>query len=438
MKLRKVTALFLVGAMCVSALVGCGNTTTNNETQTETANVSTENTTVEETEEAVVEEEAITATITVWGPAEDQSEDMGMWLQTQCDAFNAAHPSWDLTFEYGTCGEGDAGRTISQDPSASGDVYFFANDQLPMLIDAGAISELGGQTADYVMSTNSETIVNSVTVDGGIYGVPFTTNTWFMYYDKSVFSEDDIKSLDAMLTKDVVSFPLGNSWYVASFFVANGGTLFGADGLDEAAGIDFSGDKGVEVADYLVDLAANSNFVMDDAGSGMAGLTDGSIKAMFSGAWDYNNALAALGDNLGIAQLPMITINGAEKQLRSFAGSKAIGVNPNCEYPQVAVALALFLGNAEAQLSHYELRSIVPCNTELLAREEIQSDALVLAQNATFDNTSILQPFVTAMNNYWTPAENFGRSVVNGEVTHENAAEMIATLNESLNGSAVE
>ena len=75
----------------------------------------------------------------------------------------------------------------------SADVYFFANDQLQTLIDAKAIAKLGGETADYVKSTNSQAIVDSVTVDGAVYGVPFTTNTWFMYYDKSKFTDSDVK-----------------------------------------------------------------------------------------------------------------------------------------------------------------------------------------------------------------------------------------------------
>lgn len=105
--------------------------------------------------------------------------------------------------------------------------------------------------------TNSQEIVDSVSIDGAVYGVPFTTNTWFMYYDKSVFSDDDVKSLDTMLEKGKVSFKLTDSWYIASFYVANGCTLFGEDGTDEAAGVDFSGDKGTQVTDYLVDLVAN-------------------------------------------------------------------------------------------------------------------------------------------------------------------------------------
>ena len=54
-------------------------------------------------------------------------------------------------------------------------------------------------------------------MDGFLYGVPFTTNTWYMYYDKRVFTEEDVKSLEAMLDKGVVSFPFLNSWYLPSF-----------------------------------------------------------------------------------------------------------------------------------------------------------------------------------------------------------------------------
>lgn len=442
MKFKKAMALVLAGAMCMSTLTACGSQAaeTAEPEATEETTEATEETAeaTEETEEAApAEEEAITTTLTVWGPAEDQSADYGEWLQTECEAFNAEHPNWDITFEYGTCSEGDAAKTVTQDPDASADVYMFANDQVQTLIDAGALAELGGSTADYVKSTNSEAIVNSVTVDGGIYGVPFTTNTWYMFYDKSVFTEDDIKSLDTMLEKGKVSFPLTNSWYIASFYVANGCTFFG-DGTDNEAGIDCGGQKGVDVTNYLVDLVANPNFINDDNESGLAGFADGSVSAVFTGSWGFAAAKDAVGDNLGIACLPTANIGGADKQLLSFAGSKAIGVNPTCEYPQVAVALALYLGNKDSQLSHYTARNIVPCNTELLAEDTIQQDELVVAQNDTFDNTSILQPFVAKMGNYWTPAENFGKSLVNGEVTHDNAEEMTENFNTSLNTDVAE
>ena len=448
MKKKKVLSLLLATAMAATCLTACGgnDTTTEPETTEEAGEETTEEAGEETTEEAgeetteettAADEEEITATIKVWSPSEDQSAENGNWLGTMCDAFNEAHPNWNLTFEYGVCAEGDAKTQVGQDPTAAADVYMFANDQLTDLIAANGIAKLGGETESYVKETNSQAIVDSVTVDGAVYGVPFTTNTWFMYYDKSAFTEDEVKNLDTMLAKDKVSFPLNNSWYIASFYVANGCTLFG-DGTDEAAGINFGGENGAAVTTYLANMVANPNFVNDKDGSGLAGLRDGSVKAMFSGSWDYAAVKEALGENFGVTVLPSITINGEAKQMKSFAGSKAIGVNPNSQYPQVAVALAKFLGSAEAQQSHYDLRSIVPCNTELLAQEAVKADALVVAQNATFDTTSILQPFVSKMGNYWTPAENFGNSLLNGEVTADNAAEMTESFNTSLNTSAVE
>ena len=375
--------------------------------------------------------EVVDVSVTVWGPQEDQSDDNGKWLQTQCDAFNEAHPEWNITFNYGVCSEGDAKTNIGTDPSAGADVYMFANDQIPDLIKTGGIAELGGSTVDNIKANNSETTVNTVTYDGSVYGVPFTGNTWFMYYDKSVFSEDDIKSLDAMLEKGKVAFPLDNSWYIAAFYVANGCTLFGADGGDAAAGFDFGGEKGAQVTDYLVDLVANPNFANGDVG------TNADAKAFFSGTWDYQKAVDAYGENLGIAPAPSITINGELKQMKSFAGSKAIGVNPAgalyAEHPEVAVALAAYLGGTEAQQAHYDLRNIIPTDSNITV-----DDALAQAQMDTMSYASIVQPLQADMGNYWSPAESMGKELVAGTVTHDNAAEKTESMNTSMNTSAVQ
>ena len=375
--------------------------------------------------------EAVEATITVWGPQEDQSADNGNWLQTQCEAFAAAHPEWTLTFKYGVCPEGDAKANIGTDPSAGADVYMFANDQIPDLLKAGGIAKLGGGTLDAIKANNSETTVNTVTYEGAVYGVPFTGNTWFMYYDKSVFSDEDIKSLDAMLGKGKVAFPLDNSWYIASFYVANGCTLFGANGGDAAAGFDFSGDKAVAVTNYLVDLIANPNFSNGDVG------TNADAKAFFSGTWDYQKALDAYGDNLGIAAAPSITIDGELKQMKAFAGSKAIGVNPATALygsnPQVAVALAAYLGGTEAQKAHYETRNIIPTDVNITV-----DDPLAQAQMDAMSFASIVQPLQADMGNYWTPAESMGKELVAGTVTHDNAAEKTEAMNTSMNTSAVQ
>lgn len=418
--MKRITALTLAGIMAVS-LTACGS--------------KGEEAAPQGNEEGSSEQ--ITCDLLVWSPSEDQSPEYGSWLQTQCEAFNAEHPEWDITFSYGVAAEGEVAKLIAQDVDAAADVFMMTNDQLTDLLPAKAVARIGGETETYVKENNSEAMVDSLTVDGALYGVPFTSNTWFMYYDKSVFSEEDIKNLDTMLTKGVVSFPITNSWYLSSFYIGNGCTFF-EDGNNADAGIDFGGDKGVAVTNYLVDLLANPNFAVDVDGSGIAGIRDGSIKAMFSGSWDYEAVKSALGDNFAAAQLPTYTLNGEQKQMYSFAGTKAIGVSSTTEYPQIAVALAKYLGSAEAQKTHYESRNIIPCNEELLNDPAMDDDLLVKAQNDTVANTSILQPFIAPMANYWTPSDNFGKSLRNGEVTHDNAADATEAWNKNMNSSVVE
>ena len=413
----------LAMAMSMTLLTACGTTTNTSSTGSESSSNS-EASSGESTE-------VKTVSLKVWAPQEDQV-DANSWLPTMCEQFDEAHPEWEINFTYEVCSEGDASKNIVGDPAAAGDVYMFANDQLGTLIDANAIAELGGSTVDAIIAFNSETMVASVTAaDGGIYGVPFTGNTWYMYYDKSVYSEEDIKSLDTMLEKGKVAFPLTTAWYIGSFYVANGCTLFGEDGTDAEAGIQFGGENGTAVTTYLANMVANPNFVNDADGAGMAGLRDGSISAIFSGTWDAQSVEEALGENYAAAQLPSITIDGEEKQLRSFSGSKAIGVNPNCENPEVAVALAAYLGSAEAQKAHYEMRGIIPCDLTLMEDAAIAADPAAVAQSNTIANTSILQPSISEMGNFWTPAENFGKSLYNKEVTVDNAAEMTEAFNDS-------
>lgn len=415
---KRVVSAFLAAAMAVTLLGGCGSKKTES-TGSDSSG------------------EAVKATMTVWGPQEDQSKESGEWMQTMCQKFAEEHPDWDLTFEYAVCPESDAKTTVAQDPEGAADVYMFANDHLTTLISSNAIAKLGGETAEYVKTTNSEAVAESVTVDGDIYGVPFSSNTWFMYYDKSVFSGDDIKSLDTMLGKGKVSFPVDNSWTLPAFFFAAGCTMFG-DENDEAAGVELGGENGKAAADYVINMVANPNFVNDKDGSALAGLRDGSVSAMFSGSWSYASVKEILGDNMGVAKLPTAKINGEDKQLKSFAGSKAIGVNPNSDNLQVAVALAQYLASPEAQESHYEIRNIIPCNTEVLENEAIKNDPVVAAQNDTMNETSVLQPFVSKMDNVWKPVENFGRAILTHDVTLDNSAEMVDKLNESANTSVAE
>ena len=428
---KKVLAAMLVAAMTATMFAGCGSKDEGT-TGTQAANNGS-------TSESA---EPVDVKLTVMGPSEDQDDAQGAWLKTECEAFNEEHPEWNITFDYVTCSESDAKDTVLQDPASAADVFMFANDQIAELVDAGALTKLGGDAAEYVKSSNPEAMAATVTYNGDIYGVPYTPNTWFMYYDKRVFSEDDVKSLDTMLEKGKVSFPFDNGWYLASFYAANGCTIFG-DGTDKSKGYDFGGDNAVAVTKYIVDLFNNKNFVMDnnDGSLGLAGLKDGSVNAYFNGNWNYDAVVKNLGEeNVGVAALPTINVDGKDCQLKAFLGSKAIGVNPNCKNQEVAVKLAAYLGSEDAQLKHFELRKQAPVNTNLVSNEEVAKDAVASTLANVAANCSIAQPIIP-MQAYWDAATPFGDAFVHGaegQITADNAKEKTEALNEQLNSSLTE
>ena len=417
--MKKILAMLLVLTMALS-LVACGGGSAPAETQAPAAEAPAEN----------AAPEAIT--LKVWAPQVDQ-ETEDSWLPVMLAKFEEAHPEYVITWDVGVCGEGDAAGIVKNDPSAAADVYFYANDQMGTLIEAGALAKLGGSYLEGVKANFAQTHVDLLTyTDGGVYGFPTAPNTWFMWYNKSIFSEEDIKSLNTMLEKGVVSFPMDNSWYTGTFFFGVGGTVFGPQGIDAEAGIDFSSDLCTEAAKFMVDMAASPNFVNDIDGTGVAGMLDGSIGAMFSGDWDEPN-LAGLGENLGCAVLPTFTLaDGNTYQMKSFASNKAVGVNPNASSPKAAMQLAQFLTSAESLQLRYEKSGYIP------AANGVNVDsATVTVVNDQMATATIAQPVLAQMSNFWDPVKNFGLNILNGSITHDNAAEMIAKTMELLNSTGL-
>ena len=328
-------------------------------------------------------------TLSVWAPQEDQAKDTN-WLGQVEENFAKDHPEYNITWKNDVVSEGDASKQVSTDPSAAADVYMFASDQLGVLMDAKAIGQLGTDSEKQVKEQNGDLEVDSVTgTDGKLYGVPYTDNTWFMYYNKSKITEDEAKDFDTILSKAKVTFPLQNSWYINGFY--DGLSLFGEKGNDADAGMVFPKD-GADITSYLVDVVANPNFSNDDGASGLAAIKDGSADVLFSGTWSAADVKEALGDNYAATQLPTFTVNGEKKQMKSFAATKV----------------------------HYEMRQIPPSDTSL--SDLTTDDIAAKAQADTMANTAILQSGLAGMNDWWTPAETFGKALVNKEITKDNAA----------------
>ena len=302
MNTNKLMKIGLSALISTSMLAGC--------TKKESSKTSEEQT-------STVEEESLSATLKVWAPEEETGKDS--WIEKEIKAFKKAHPKWDLTIETEAVAFVDVKNKLAEDAENLPDVYLYDSNDLPSLIETNAIAELGGETLNTIENENSSTIVNTVTYDGAVYGVPYTSSdTWCMYYDKRVFGEDVAKNIDAMLKKGKVGFSLLDGKYISAFY-------FGA-GMNSA--VDFASENATAVTDYLVDLKNSKNFVNSKEDPATL-LKNGTVNAVFASTSDYASMEEALGkENIAVCAMPEYTLNGKEVQLKTTVSTKAAAVVP--------------------------------------------------------------------------------------------------------------
>ncbi len=340
----------------------------------------------------------------VWGSQDDQA-----MLQEMTDAFKAANPdkTYDITF--GVVGEPDAKTKYLEDPEAAADVFAFANDQLYDLLSADALYEVT-LNKDEIVAANVAGAIEAASSGDHLYAYPMTAdNGYFLYYDKSVISDEQVKTLDGILeaakaADKKVFMDVSNGWYIASFFLA-GGKL----GLDENGKqtCDFNNEAGVAAGEAIKALTAHEAFLTGDDAILTGGMGD-TIAAGVSGTWNADAIKEKLGDNYAATKLPTYTANGEQVQMGSFAGFKLVGVNTMTMFPEDAMALAQWLTNEENQLKRFEMRAMGPSNIKVSESDAVQANEALaaLALQAQF---AVSQKDV--LGNYWSPAEAFGTTM---------------------------
>ena len=355
-------------------------------------------------------------TLTVWGSAEDQE-----MLKEMCAAYAAANPDKEYKFLFGVQGEGDAADKVLNDVTSGPDVFSFASDQINKLIAGGALARIGGQLEADVKANNSATSVDAATVTiGGVdqlYAYPCTEdNTLFLYYDKSVINGDQVDTLDELLDAAhaagrKVHFKLNDDgWYLSSFFFTypelGYQVSYNENMVETGVSINYNNAQGLAVMKALVKYVNHPALVIQtDDSKLIAGFTptaEGNVEAAagVSGTWNAKAVQELLGDNMGVAKLPTVEIDGQQKQLTTYMGCKLIGVNGYSQNKAEAHKLAAWLTNEQNQLKRFETRGFGPSNKNVAASEAVANNPVIAAvmQQAKFSRAQKSVP-----GNYWTP-----------------------------------
>ena len=362
-------------------------------------------------------------TLTVWVPEGDA--EFIKWAQEE---FKRENASKNYKFIVDYQGENDVATRILNDVENAADVFSFLNDQIAKLVNGDALARWGGEALEDILDDIDEKAMETVTVEkdgkSTVYGVPYTDNTFFLYYDKSALTAEDVRSLDGILakcsSKKQFAMPFNDGWYSSAFFFGKGlgyEVEYDADFAEKKIECDFDSEVGEKVTQAMWNLAQDVRVKADANDSKIAaGFNDGSIVAATTGIWNRTSIEKSLGKNFAVAKLPTYTYDkGLETeeqvQMVSFAGYKLFGVNNYSKQKSEAIKFARFCAEEDSQIKRFELRGYVPTDEDAREDSRVQSDVCAAAITQQLAHSKGQKNVPSTL---WVPLEGLGNAMITG------------------------
>lgn len=318
-----------------------------------------------------------------------------------------------------------AAAKVLDDLDAGADIFTVAHDNLGKLTSgSSAIAPIRSEALlAQINADNPDTFLNVIdmTVQGTTYtfGVPYIAQSLVLMYNTKYLSSEDVKTWEGIWkvakenSKQAVSL-MGADGYNNSFLIlaTNADTgestakIYADGSLEDCY---FTGDDTVAVMQW------GQRFFADDNGGGMPTdsgweieLRDEISLSLIGGAWKYNAAKAALGENLGIAILPTFTVTEADVsgtsieagtvfQSGSFTDCKVFVMKKGSDKADYLEDILLFLSSKEVQeQSFVECANLPSYKNAIDEFASMQSDNLetvLAAKQLEMFEYGIPQPF---------------------------------------------
>ncbi|MBQ7275239.1 MAG: extracellular solute-binding protein [Clostridiales bacterium] len=424
MKMRKFVALAAVASMLIGSLAGCSGATNESSAGGAVGDDAIQN---------LIAATEGTVSLTVWASEEDQAYTQGL-----IDEFIALYPDVTFDIQLGSESESTCKDTVLTDIEAAADVFTFADDQIQALVDAGALQPVSAYYTYDVANENAAGAVEAATVNGQLYAYPMTAdNGYFMFYDSSIYTEEDVQSLDSMIAAAQASgtkigMDLSSGWYLYSFFAGAGLTLgLNEDGTTNTCTWNDAG--GTDVAQAIIDYFGTGVLVNMTDDEQATAIANGEISACVNGTWRAETAQAAWGDNYAAAKLPTYNLNGTETQMSSFSGCKLVGVNAYSDQIGWSMLLAEYLTNEAAQIGRFNARGLGPSNIAAANSPEVQANPAIAALAAQADYATPQR----VGGNYWAPSQTLGEILASGNPDGTDLQTLLDTAVEGIEAPVV-
>lgn len=206
MKRKKVTALLAVMAMTATLITGCGSSADTQDTA-ETPQAAEEASDKESTEAA--ETSGGAEAVTIWYYWETEGHQVA--LDQVIQEYNASQDQYEVTAKYVPFADFKKQLSIGASADELPDIAILDSPDHASYVEMGIFEDLTGK---FDVSSYYEGTVNSCTVDGKLYGVPFGVNCLALYYNEDMLEAagcevpttwDELKETAKKLTGDNVT-----------------------------------------------------------------------------------------------------------------------------------------------------------------------------------------------------------------------------------------
>lgn len=410
MKRRGILSVLLATTMVATLVTGCGSNNGGNKDNTSTTQTTDTN---ETTGEETTDNDGLTTdkiTLKVW-ESSGQTED---FIKQAGEAFTSKYPN--ITIEYENVEVGDANTQIALDgPGGVGaDVFATPSNTIGGLVSGGHILPIEDESD--IVGKVAASCEKAVQYDGKYYGYPVADETYALFYNKDLVSEDSVPTTWEEVEKFCQEFnapgKYGIIWNVADAYYSpiftgkNGNKLFGEAGTDNTNSYMSTADA-VEGMTYFQSFREYLDVPAADVSDNsvcLAAFTSGNAAMYITGPWNVASCEDA-GMNFGVTSLP--SLPGDSQPAASFSGARTMQVSAYTDYPVEAQAFAKFLISDEMQKLRYELTGAIPSTPITVESEYITGFQKQLEY-------AYPMPSIPEIDNFWEPMKSACSNIWDG------------------------
>ena len=390
---NKVVATVMVAALAMgTVIIGCGaEKDTNSDTSAKNSSSDQDYMGIPITTDDVE--------LTVWESTAGADE----FVIQAGEKFHELYPN--ITVKYVNVELGDSTGQIALDgPGGVGpDLFAAPSNSNGTLVAGGHI--LPSQNQDYLKEHLLSSCVDAVTLDGEMYGYPLSADTYTLFYNKDLISEEEVpKTFDDLKTwcekfnkenpdKKGFIMNMAQMYYTYIFLTEDGNRIFGPSG-DDPSSPNVNTKEAVEGYEYMQSLRdlIDAPAADIDGAYGDGAFMSGNVAMYVTGLWNVANFQDA-GINFGVTTLPCLP--GENTPPASMSNARNMVVSAYSEHPDEAAAFALFMTSDDMQKLRFELTGSLPS-------VNIDVDADYVAGFLDQLEYAAPTPAIAEMNDVWT------------------------------------